>query len=124
MHDKRSPLVEPPYVLSLSANIIETSFLSRGFDIAGLARRVLGETIQTALLFSVMTHSAFPTASSCTAEQPAPKNPATSESLTGVAVLGLTKVHLHGPKPHGLWRIFRGFSLANKAAALLTRPAF
>jgi len=44
MHDKRSPLVEPPYVLSLSANIIETSFLSRVFGIAGLAPRVLDET--------------------------------------------------------------------------------
>jgi hypothetical protein len=45
-------LIEPAYVLSLSTNIIETSSLSKAFDIAGLAWRVLDDTVQTALRLS------------------------------------------------------------------------
>ena len=72
-----------------------------------------------------MTYSAFPTASSCTAEQPAPKNPATFESLTEVTMLGYTKVHLHGPEAPWLLADIPGFScLANKAAGLVAPPCF
>lgn len=68
-----------------------------------------------------MTRIAFRAASSYTAgfrtaEQPGPKNPATSESLMGSHGVGLTKVHLHGRGPNGWWRIFQDFSLASKAA--------
>jgi hypothetical protein len=45
-------LVRLAYVLSLSTNIIETSFLSRAFDIADLARQVLDDATQGALRLS------------------------------------------------------------------------
>lgn len=66
---------------------------------------------------SAMTHSAFLTASSYTAEQPAPKNPATSESLTGVTVLGFHKSAFNmGRGALRLVTDISGFRLANQAA--------
>jgi hypothetical protein len=94
-------LIKPAYLLRLSTNTIETSSFSRVFWRCGPGVSMGSITRFRQRSVLAMTRIAFRTASSYTAgfrtaEQPGPKNPATSESLMGSHGVEFTKVHLHG----------------------------